>query len=107
MVANTLRRCLQRGGDFVARYGGEEFAVIAASSDAAGMAVLAERLRAGIEQLGIPHAGSPVGVVTASFGVAVLVPNVRGSSGYGRTYLSLDNGAKREDSVKDIGALLD
>jgi len=40
-------------------------------------------------------------------GVAVVVPNVRGSSGYGKTYLSLDNGFKREDSVKDIGALLD
>ncbi|QIL19665.1 S9 family peptidase [Thermomonas sp. HDW16] len=40
-------------------------------------------------------------------GVAMLVPNVRGSSGYGKTYLSLDNAAKREDSVKDIGALLD
>lgn len=40
-------------------------------------------------------------------GVAMLVPNVRGSSGYGRTYLSLDNAALREDSVKDIGALLD
>ena len=40
-------------------------------------------------------------------GVAVLVPNVRGSNGYGKTYLSLDNGFKREDSVRDIGALLD
>ena len=40
-------------------------------------------------------------------GVAMLVPNVRGSSGYGRTWLSLDNAGKREDSVKDIGALLD
>ncbi|HJU40436.1 MAG TPA: alpha/beta fold hydrolase [Tahibacter sp.] len=40
-------------------------------------------------------------------GVAVLVPNVRGSSGYGKTYLELDNGFKREDSVRDIGALLD
>jgi dipeptidyl aminopeptidase/acylaminoacyl peptidase len=39
--------------------------------------------------------------------VAVLVPNVRGSSGYGKSYLLLDNGDKREDSVKDIGALLD
>ncbi len=43
----------------------------------------------------------------AKLGVAVLVPNVRGSSGYGKTYVSLDNGFKREDSVKDIGALLD
>jgi dipeptidyl aminopeptidase/acylaminoacyl peptidase len=40
-------------------------------------------------------------------GVAILYPNVRGSSGYGKTFLSLDNGERREDSVKDIGALLD
>jgi len=40
-------------------------------------------------------------------GVAVVVPNVRGSNGYGKTYLGLDNGFKREDSVRDIGALLD
>ncbi len=40
-------------------------------------------------------------------GIAVIFPNVRGSSGYGKTYLKLDNADKREDSVKDIGALLD
>lgn len=40
-------------------------------------------------------------------GAAVIIPNVRGSSGYGKTYLGLDNAEKREDSVKDIGALLD
>jgi dipeptidyl aminopeptidase/acylaminoacyl peptidase len=40
-------------------------------------------------------------------GVAVLYPNVRGSTGYGKTFLTLDNGFKREDSVKDIGAFLD
>ncbi len=39
-------------------------------------------------------------------GFAVLAPNVRGSSGYGKTYLALDNGLLREDAVKDIGALL-
>ncbi|WP_295361155.1 prolyl oligopeptidase family serine peptidase [Arenimonas sp.] len=39
--------------------------------------------------------------------VAVLVPNVRGSAGYGKTFLQLDNGFLRKDSVKDIGALLD
>ena len=32
---------------------------------------------------------------------------MRGSTGYGKTYVALDNGVKREDSVKDIGALLD
>lgn len=40
-------------------------------------------------------------------GIAIIAPNVRGSAGYGRTYLSLDNGYKREDSVRDIGKLLD
>ena len=40
-------------------------------------------------------------------GAAVIRPNVRGSDGYGKHYLSLDNGFKRENSVRDIGALLD
>lgn len=40
-------------------------------------------------------------------GVALLFPNVRGSTGYGKTFLTLDNDYKREDSVKDILALLD
>jgi dipeptidyl aminopeptidase/acylaminoacyl peptidase len=40
-------------------------------------------------------------------GVSIIYPNVRGSSGYGKTFLDMDNGMKREESVKDIGALLD
>src|SRR5437588_6173518 len=40
-------------------------------------------------------------------GVAKIYPNVRGSTGYGKTFLKLDNGLKREDAAKDIGALLD
>ncbi|HSS21231.1 MAG TPA: prolyl oligopeptidase family serine peptidase [Pyrinomonadaceae bacterium] len=40
-------------------------------------------------------------------GVAKIYPNVRGSSGYGKAFLILDNGMRREDAVKDIGALLD
>ena len=40
-------------------------------------------------------------------GVAVLYPNVRGSTGFGKSFVKLDNGVLREDSVKDIGALLD
>ncbi len=40
-------------------------------------------------------------------GIAVIQPNVRGSTGYGKTFSALDDGFKREDSVKDIGALLD
>jgi dipeptidyl aminopeptidase/acylaminoacyl peptidase len=40
-------------------------------------------------------------------GAAVVTPNIRGSKGYGRGYLALDNGLKRQDAVADIGALLD
>ena len=40
-------------------------------------------------------------------GVAVLLPNVRGSSGFGKSFLKLDNGLLREDSYKDVAALFD
>ena len=40
-------------------------------------------------------------------GVALLFPNVRGSSGYGKTFLAADNGMLREGSYKDISTLLD
>ncbi|TMH26967.1 MAG: S9 family peptidase [Betaproteobacteria bacterium] len=62
---------------------------------------------------GGPEAQAKVGFLQRNnyyideLGIAILQPNVRGSSGYGKTFLALDNGMKREDSVKDIGALLD
>ena len=62
---------------------------------------------------GGPESQSTIGFAPSTqfmvneLGVAVIFPNVRGSSGYGKSYLKLDNGRKREDSVKDIGALLD
>jgi len=40
-------------------------------------------------------------------GVAILAPNVRGSAGYGKTFLKLDNGFHRDATYKDINALLD
>jgi dipeptidyl aminopeptidase/acylaminoacyl peptidase len=45
--------------------------------------------------------------LVSQLGIGVILPNVRGSTGYGRAYTLLDNGERREDSVKDIGALLD
>jgi dipeptidyl aminopeptidase/acylaminoacyl peptidase len=45
--------------------------------------------------------------LVSELGVAIIYPNVRGSSGFGKTFVKLDDGMKREDSVKDIGALLD
>lgn len=40
-------------------------------------------------------------------GISIIYPNVRGSIGYGKSFLDSDNGMKREESVKDIGALID
>jgi dipeptidyl aminopeptidase/acylaminoacyl peptidase len=40
-------------------------------------------------------------------GIAIIYPNIRGSSGFGRSFQELDNGMLRENAVKDIGALLD
>jgi dipeptidyl aminopeptidase/acylaminoacyl peptidase len=40
-------------------------------------------------------------------GIALIEPNVRGSTGYGKTFSLLDNGFKREDTYKDINALFD
>ncbi|EGO01081.1 hypothetical protein SERLA73DRAFT_72051 [Serpula lacrymans var. lacrymans S7.3] len=47
------------------------------------------------------------GYLLNELGCAVIYPNVRGSSGYGKKYMAADDVEKREDSVKDIGALLD
>lgn len=64
-------------------------------------------IHGGPESQYTPNFSSLVQFLTNELGIAVLAPNVRGSDGYGKTFLSLDNGFLREDSVKDIGALLD
>ena len=64
-------------------------------------------IHGGPESQSVPAFNPGTQFLVNELGVAVLVPNVRGSSGYGKTFLSLDNAEKREDSVKDIGALLD
>ena len=43
----------------------------------------------------------------SELGAAMIFPNVRGSDGYGKSFLKLDNGFHRDDTYKDIGALLD
>ncbi len=79
-VAGTLGAGLMRPDDFLARYGGEEFAVILPQTDLAGACVVAERLRASVQRLGIEHPASPVARhVTISQGVASQIPE-RGSN---------------------------
>ncbi len=65
------------------------------------------QIHGGPESQSRPGFSSTYAYWVNELGAAVISPNVRGSSGYGKTYLQLDNGMKREDSVKDIGALLD
>jgi dipeptidyl aminopeptidase/acylaminoacyl peptidase len=51
--------------------------------------------------------GSPFHDIVRKEGITIITPNFRGSTGYGKTFATLDNGYLREDSVRDIGALLD
>ncbi|MEJ2604905.1 MAG: S9 family peptidase [Gammaproteobacteria bacterium] len=64
-------------------------------------------IHGGPESQARPAFSSTYQMWLAKLGVAVVVPNVRGSAGYGKSYLAMDNGFRREDSVRDIGALLD
>jgi diguanylate cyclase (GGDEF)-like protein len=75
-VARALKGAVRRAGDVVARYGGEEFVLLLPDTDAARAARFAERLRARLEALAVPHDHSPAWkTVTASFGVATHHPH--------------------------------
>lgn len=74
-VAKTIGEVVSRPGDLPARYGGEEFVVVLPKTDAAGAAIVAEKMRATVEALRIQHANSQVSNrVTISVGVAAMVP---------------------------------
>jgi diguanylate cyclase (GGDEF)-like protein len=69
-VAQAAQSCVIRESDLFARYGGEEFIAILWATDAAGAKVVAERILHAVRTLGVPHAESPLGRVTASIGIA-------------------------------------
>lgn len=73
-VARALSDNLRRAGDMVARYGGEEFVLLLHQTPRDEGVVLAERLRAAVERLGIEHSGAEGGVVTISVGGATCIP---------------------------------
>lgn len=64
-------------------------------------------IHGGPESQSLPSFGPITEFYLRELGIAVIYPNVRGSAGYGKSYLQLDNAEQREDSVRDIGALLD
>lgn len=74
-VAGVLRAATQRPGDLAARYGGEEFVCLLPETDTAGAWLVAERIKADLAALGLPHAQSSISAyVTVSQGLAVARP---------------------------------
>ncbi|GAB2881921.1 diguanylate cyclase [Uliginosibacterium flavum] len=74
VVAKTLQGGVRRPADLTARYGGEEFAVVLPDTDLPGAEQVAEEMRRALENLAMPHAGSLLGLVSISIGVACTVP---------------------------------
>jgi len=75
IVAQTLAHAVQRAGELVARYGGEEFVVILPGLSGEEALAAMERIRAAMQDQGLPHAkADQAGVVTLSIGVASCVP---------------------------------
>jgi len=75
MVAVALQGAVGRAPDMAARYGGEEFVVILSDTDGHGAALVAERIRRAVEDLGMPHPDSDTArCVTVSLGVVTVRP---------------------------------
>ncbi|WP_220034065.1 sensor domain-containing diguanylate cyclase [Aquipseudomonas alcaligenes] len=74
LVAEAIRAGQKRPADLAARYGGEEFCLLLPETDAQGAVRVAEQVRALVEKLALPHAGSPWLRLSLSAGVHVCLP---------------------------------
>ena len=74
ILAQVLLKEVRRSGELVARYGGEEFVVLIPDVTAQSARETAARIQQELWLLAIPHADTPTGIVTSSFGVASLHP---------------------------------
>jgi diguanylate cyclase (GGDEF)-like protein len=72
-VAAALKTAVGRPGDAAARYGGEEFVLLLPSTPENGARKVAHRVQVAIEQLAVAHAGSPMGRLSLSIGLATMV----------------------------------
>jgi len=111
-IACCLRAIPQRPADLVARFGGEEFVVLLPATAEEDAALIAERMRAAVFDLQIPHATSRVASgVTASFGVAAMHPvgNLQAAAliaaADAALYAAKENGRNRV-AVREQGAEL-
>lgn len=82
LVAEIIAAETQHAGDLAARYGGEEFAMLLPNTDAAGCALVGERIRSAIHEAGLVHTTNLVsGCVTASVGGATCRPALERTAG--------------------------
>jgi diguanylate cyclase len=77
-VAATVQATFKRTTDRLFRVGGEEFALLMAGTDREQMLGFVEHIRHAIEALDMPHGKNPLGIVTASFGLAWCAPTAAG-----------------------------
>lgn len=87
-VAAALQSAALRPGDLVARYGGEELVIVLPGADSEASALVAERMRATVEGLRIPHGPELGGVLTVSIGAATALARDGGSAEMPQTLLA-------------------
>ncbi len=73
-IAGCIEANMRRPADFSARFGGEEFVALLPENALHGALIVAERIRAAVAELAIPHIRAPCGYVTISIGVASAYP---------------------------------
>ncbi|MCI9880205.1 MULTISPECIES: sensor domain-containing diguanylate cyclase [Methylobacterium] len=76
LIARSIEVGIASVSDTACRIGGEEFAVILPETDAAGAETVAQRIREAVAGWALPHAGSPLGMLTVSIGLAQ-IPEIR------------------------------
>ncbi|OGS91430.1 MAG: hypothetical protein A2Z95_09035 [Gallionellales bacterium GWA2_60_18] len=74
VVGDCIAKLFARGSDCAARYSGDEFAVVSTGDNIVDLQAHAQKLRAKVSALGIPHSGSPHGIVTISVGGVARIP---------------------------------
>lgn len=74
--ADLLKQALKRPGDLAVRYGGEEFTLLLPNTDAQGASQIVQEILMLLRRQAMEHAGSPLGRVSVSAGIAVGAPTV-------------------------------
>ncbi|HEX9563070.1 MAG TPA: sensor domain-containing diguanylate cyclase [Gemmatimonadaceae bacterium] len=106
-VLRSVGRCLRRSvraTDFPARYGGEEFAVILPSTDAAGAAVVAEHVRAAIEEATWEDRPITASIGVATYSAALNTPEALIDHADRALYKSKQSGRNRVTQLAETGA---